>query len=258
MSRQLLLSLNGNKKGKFAEWLNNFEGEPRIAWYPSAGEDFRDLLYLNPGFAKRNPANRPDVPSPDIFLHTDYFPWKYSKFLDSPIIYSDFRTTVTVQSIEELPRCDFHLDNGIVDFSDGSFATGKVLFIKVKVSSEILGSFSTSVLYVFMENGAFCAKRAIAQNARFSHIIHIRYGGGLGGGGKSSGIWILNVLGKLGCECFITDDHYHRQSGDDRTYELYPELAGPESLGQFDNIREIRGESWSNHGNVSWNHFKPC
>jgi hypothetical protein len=47
MSRQLLEHLNGNKAGQLNNFLDNFEGEPRIAWYPSAGEDFRALLYLH-------------------------------------------------------------------------------------------------------------------------------------------------------------------------------------------------------------------
>ena len=50
MNRELLLNLNGNKTGQLKKFLDVFEGEPRIAWYPSAGEDFRPLLYLHPKF----------------------------------------------------------------------------------------------------------------------------------------------------------------------------------------------------------------
>jgi hypothetical protein len=45
MSRKLLLELNGGCHGAFHKWLDQLKREPPIAWYPSAGEDFRDLLY---------------------------------------------------------------------------------------------------------------------------------------------------------------------------------------------------------------------
>lgn len=253
MSKKLLSHLNGDRNGKFRQWLDGFEGEPRIAWYPSAGDDFRDLLYLHPKFSDVKPARKPEPASPDIFLHTDYFPWSTSTFLDSPLIHGDDHTSITVTSIEELPRCDLPLDAGIVDFPNGSRATGRVLFMEIAVKSDVLGSFSSPVVYAFVVNEAFYARRIIPNAGIMSHVVHIRYGGGCGGGGKASGIWLLNVLRKLKCECFITDGHYHRQPGDIRAYELYPELAGDEDQSQFETIRTLPSEGWSGHGDVSWN-----
>lgn len=253
MSKKLLLNLNGNKNGAFSRWLNAFKGEPRIAWYPSAGEDFRDLLYLNSNFSRINPALRPDPEPPDIFLHTDYFPWSASNFLDDRTLYVDNRTLITVKSIEELPRCDLALNEKIVDFPKGSQATGRVLFLNIKVVSTVLGDFSVPVVYAFVENSAFCATRILPHDATFSHIIHVRYGGGLGGGGKSTGVWLLNVLRQLRCECFITDGHHTRQSGDEQTYALYPELEGVEDTTQLKKIRIVKSDEWSGHGDVSWN-----
>jgi hypothetical protein len=258
MSKKFLQHLNGNKNGEYNQWLNEFKGEPRIAWYPSAGEDFRDILYLNPNFSKQNPSSKPDPQSPDIFIHTDYFPWSTSSFLDRSTIHHDDRTSITVKLIEELPRCNLPLDNKIVDFPQGNHVTGRVLFLKVNVVSNELGEFSVPVVYAFVENSVFCAKNILPQNAVFSHIIHVRYGGGCGGGGKSSGIWLLNILRKLQCECFITDSHYTRQSGDERTYELYPELSGTEDKSIFEQIRVVQSAGWSGHGDVSWNIVKPA
>ena len=258
MSRKLLRNLNGNNNGNLLRWLNAFKGEPRIAWYPSSGEDFRDLLYLHPTFSKMNPATKPEPKSPDIFLHTDYFPWATSGFLDGRTIHIDDRTLITVRSIEELPRCDLPIDENIVDFPQGSRATGKVLFLEIDVESSILGTFSAPVVYAFVENSVFCAKRILQQDSLFSHIVHVRYGGGCGGGGKSSGIWLLNVLRRLQCECFVTDGHYARQSGDERTYDLFPELAGPEDKSQLEQVRIIKSAGWSGHGDVSWNIIRPA
>lgn len=253
MSRQLLMSLNGNNRGALYRWLSEFHGEPRVAWYPSAGEDFRDLLYLNNSFSNLKPPKTLEPPCPNFFLHSDYFPWSNSKFLDSKIIYSDTRTYVRLKSIEELPRCIIPLNDQIVDFPKGSHATGRVLFLEVDVDSEQLGTFSAPVIYAFVENGAFCAEKVLPNNGKFSHIIHIRYGGGCGGGGKSSGIWLLNVLQRLECECFVTDSHYHMQSGDEATYEKYPILKEQGSRPLLEPVREISSQSWSGHGDVSWN-----
>ncbi len=256
MSKELLINLNGNKKGLFHKWLNNFDGDPRIAWYPSSGTDFRDLMYLHSEFAKQNPASQPDPQEPDIFLHTDYFPWKRSKFLDTPEIYRDDRTRITVKAIEELDRCDLTLDDQLVDSPKGSVATGRVIFLEVEVSSTVLGNYSYPVVYAFVDNASFCAKKMLPINARCSHIVHVRFGGGLGGGGKSTGVWLLNVLQKLHCDVFITDSKYGHGHGDERINELYPELSGSEDEGQLEQIREIAGERWSEHGDVSWNLIK--
>jgi hypothetical protein len=52
MSKELLYKINGNRTGEFKKFLDGINGEPRITWYPSAGEDFRALLYLDPSYSK--------------------------------------------------------------------------------------------------------------------------------------------------------------------------------------------------------------
>ena len=256
MSKQLLYHLNGRKKGPLRRWLDNFQGEPRIAWYPSAGHDFRDLLYLHPKFSEMKPASKAEPQPPDIFLHTDYFPWSRSLFLDNRTIHQDNRTTVTVKSIEELPKCNLPLDGQIVDFPRRSQATGRTLFLEIEIQSNRMGNFTAPVIYSFVENAAFCAERILPENGKLSHVVHVRFGGGCGGGGKSTGIWLLNVLRTLHCEIFVTDGHYGRQSGDKRIYTLYPSLAGREDTSQLEQIRVIHGEGWSDYGDVSWNIIK--
>ncbi len=259
MSREFLVGLNGGQRGAFRRWLDEFNGEPRIAWYPSAGHDFRDLLYLSPEYSRLWPATKPEPQAPDIFLHTDYFPWERSTFLDSAEIYRDARTSITLKSIEELPRCDLRLDSALVDFPQGSAATGMVLFLELHVESDVLGAFSARVLYAFVENSVFCAERLLEQRAVLSHVVHVRYGGGMGGGGKSTGTWLLNVLGRLGCECLVSDGHYGTQRQDLVVTSRYPALGqqDPQDPPQFEKIRFLPERMWSNHGNVCWNLPRP-
>ncbi len=82
-------------------------------------------------------------------------------------------------------------------------------------------------------------------------MIHVRYGGGLGEGGRASGVWILGVLNKLHCKVFITDGHYAMQDGDKSAMKLYPNLKGkPPS--KMKEIRMIEGRKWSDYGDVRW------
>ncbi len=253
MSKQLLLNLNGNKKGELKKFLDNLSEEPRIAWYPSAGEDFRPLLYLHPSFAKLSPPSQPEPEPPDLFLFTDYFPWKYSTFLDKPIIYADDRTFVSVGHIEELPNLNLlPLHDELVDFTEGSIATDRALFLKTYIHSDKLGSISHPVIYAFAENETFYCRKLAPANAIITHIIHVRYGGSGCGGGKASGIWLLNVLKQLKCEVFITDGHHYWQSGDEFALEFCPSIPR-QSDAKLTPIRILPGYKWSGHGDVSWN-----
>jgi hypothetical protein len=258
MSKQLLYNLNGNKTGNFRRYLDNFNGEPRIAWYLSAGTDFRPLLYLSRQFKEiSKPITGDDPAPPDIFLFTDYFPWKESDFLDTPTIQIDGRTEVFVTSMEELPPLNIPLDAEIVAFPEGSIATGRIIFMEVTVNSSVLGKISYPVLYAFAENESFCAEKIFAHDGKISHVIHVRYGGGCGGGGFASGIWINNVLKRLQCEVLITDGHYHMQAGDECAQKKYPVLAPHGDPPEFVTIRVVNSNAWSNNGDVSWNLISP-
>ena len=260
MSRRLLSDLNGGKDGAFREWLDAFQGEPRIAWYPSSRWDYRDLLYLSPRYSERNPASRPEPRHPDIFLHTDYNAPRPTSFNGQPHpeLHSDGRTTISVEVLEELPRLDPPIDHPRPGFSDGNPLLNIAMFFQLSVESNVLGDFSVPVVYVFVENATFCAEYALPREARFTHIVHIRYGYVLGGG-FSSGTWLLNVLRRLRCEMLVTDptiftgEEFCRQ-----IYDKHPELAGNGDDVHFDTIRVMPDKSWSNRGDVSWNLVLPA
>lgn len=255
MSKRLLYTLNGNYNGLLRKFLD-LQENPRTAWYPSAGTDFHPLLYLSKEFTAISPPGRPEPEPPDIFLFTDYFPWDHSTFLDIPRIYLDNRTEVLVDKMEELPPLNLALDDQIVDFPKGSRATGRVVYLDVRISSNKLGTFNTPVLYVFAENEVFCAEKILPLKIKIPFVIHVRYGGGAGGGGKSTGIWLLNILNHIGCEVFIHDGHFRMQSGDERAMQLYPALSGPCQLPHSETIRTLPGQAWSDYGSVSWDLIK--
>lgn len=255
MSLKLLNKLNGNKKGKFKQLIDQYKSEPRIAWYPSAGTDFRALMYLHSKYAAIHPPTQDEPQMPDLFLFTDYFPWERSNFLDTKKIYSDLHTKITVDYIEELQSLNYTLHKELVDFKEGSKATNKVVFLMVKIESDKLGIIFFPVIYAFVENETFYCQDMVPNEAIITHLIHIRYGGGLGGGGKATGIWLLNVLKQLECELLVTDNHYGWQSGDVFALTYCPSIP-PESDAQLITIRTLDSKSWSGHGDVEWQIIK--
>ena len=251
MSIKFLKSLNGNSKGRFAKYIAGLSEDPRIAWYPSAGCDFRDLVYLSQRYAEGRPVAVSEPSSPSLFLHTDYM----SNCLpDNDVLYSDERTTVRIDHEEELPALQFPLDGDIVVFGDQARAdgrTGRVRYMEVTVETDELGIISVPVVYAFVGNEAFCARQMLPNEAVVSHVVHVRYGGGFGGG-YASGSWLLSVLARLQCQCFLTDGHLHEQSGDLAAYARYPILRNDPRPVHRNTIRTIRSHQWSNHGDVSW------
>ena len=256
MSKAFLENINGGKNGRLKKYIDRFDGVPRIAWYPSAGTDFRALLYLHPNYSKLNPPTDNEPTCPDIFLFTDYFPWKRDRFLDSSLLFSDGRTSITVEYIEELPRLNLPIKEELVRFPEGSEATDRAIFLTVRVVSDKLGNYTFPVIYAFAVNETFYCSKMAPLKAVVSHIIHIRYGGGLGGGGKAAGAWLLNVLLKLRCELFISDGHHYWQSGDKFAMESCSEIPR-ECEVQLNKIRTLDSTKWSDHGDVDWNLVTP-
>jgi hypothetical protein len=228
MSLELLYNLNGEKRGAFYNWLNCQNQEPRIAWYPSAGNDYRDLLYLSDQYSRKNPAGISEPPSPTFFIHTDYGAFFNKKLRSGIKLYEDVRTVVQLKRIEELPRCDIALADGIVDQFKNNILAGRVVFMEIDVQSKALGHLKAPVLYAFCENEAFCSNVLLPLRAKISHIVQVRYGAGMGSGGRAAGIWLWNVMGRLGCQVYVGDGDRRRQSGDLIAYQRYPNLRGTE------------------------------
>jgi hypothetical protein len=254
MSMRFLQGLNGNRAPAFSQFLAGLDREPNICWYPSAGNDFRDLLYLSRAYAAHDPAIGPEVDPPDLFVHTDYYPWDRSSFLDHPVVHIDTRTVIRVKTIEEVAGFPLPRHPDLVHFPEPNAASGRVLYLRLSVHSDRFGALADAhVLYAFVENAAFCAEVLIPQGARLSHLVHVRYGGGCGGGGSAGGAWLSGVIGRLGIRTLITDGRLgHWQDGDHAALRLYPALSGPDRPPPGRVIRTVPSVSWSGHGDVSW------
>ncbi len=253
MSKQLLYNLTRGYRGSLHKYLDGLEEEPRIAYYASACQDYRPLLYLSEDYAALYPSAIPEPLPPNIFLFTDYFPWHDPGFHEGQILFKDERMEISVLSLEELPRQELPLHQEIVAFPEIRNQTGRSFFMRIRVTSHRLKERICPLIYVVAENEAFCAEVILPSEGKMSHIIHVRYGGGCGGGGMATGVWMLNILDRLGCTTFITDGQYEIQQGDLFAMTCYHELSGPCRTPPGKTIRVTESKYWSGHGDVQWN-----
>lgn len=255
MSIELLKALNGQCDGEFIRLLNGMNDEPNICWYPSAGNDFLDMLYLSRAYSEFNPSKELNEPVPDIFIHTDFMPSEYSNFLERKVLYNRNKTIIVSHHMEELSDLCLPIVPGLASmFRPDGKASGKVYYMKLQIINQTMDtSHSAHLIYAFVENAAFCADVLLKHNARLSHAVHVCFGGGLGGGGTAAGGWLAPVLPQLACEMFISDGRHDRwRDGDRLAVESFPALGNTDISISMKPTRVIRSESWGDYGDVSW------
>jgi hypothetical protein len=248
MSIEMLYKLNGRNSGEFKKFVDELKGIPRIAWYPSAGEDFSPLLLLNKYYSNLNPTIDVEPAPPDIFLFTDYFPLYSKDSIDKKFVYSSNGTEIILNLIEELPKIHFPLKGNSYDYyiSDN----GQVFFLEATVKSEILGEFKFPVIYAFTENQTFCSRILLKNKSIISHIIHHRYCSGCTPGGKTSSDWFMKYLERLKCEVYISLGFIDWRHIDNTKYQSYYnyKVKTPKMRA----IRILKDNEWHGHGDVIW------
>ncbi len=258
--KQRLDILRTSTSKSFNEFLDRSTKPLRVAWYPSAGNDFRPLLYLNSSYTITRPVHEPEPEHPDIFIFSDAaddfhsLPYQnsYSDLnYDGPLLIQSkerwafpARTIINAENVEQLA-----LPN-IPNLKIGHFGPKqrtRAYFFYANVESDKLGSFKVPVIYVYAENESFCAKWLLLNQIQISHIISVRYGGGLSGG-KASGLWLKNIFSRLSCESYISDNFHNgaELEGDSIAMRRYHNLnpTSDERGFQLREYRRIPTGSW--------------
>lgn len=210
--------------------------EKRLLWYPSAGPDFRDLVFCSGEYPGVDVA-------PELFVHTDSSP----QFdMSAPgRVHEDAHTAVTLHPVREfdrltVPRREFaHFD---------SEDAGRIALYRAEVVSDRFGSFARPLVYAACENEWFAAKFLAPNRIAAAVVCHVRYGSGFGGA-AASGAWLLRALKPLRTRFFISDPQLEMQDADERVLRRYPELAGPPAALTPGTV--IPGKFWSRHGDVT-------
>jgi hypothetical protein len=180
----------------------------KIAWYPSAGLDFRDLLELsNPIYTETT----------DLFIHTDYKPdWSLhnDRFANFNIgqVQNEFNIDVDaiindVFELELTQPINYSVNENYVDFPDDAPNTAKVFLLNVKVS-HAGNTVSKPVLYFVFENINFLEEILLKYRIKISHFVKVREGCGFGGNRKSISI-VYAFIAKLGIKYLFIDNEEH-------------------------------------------------
>ncbi len=176
-----------------------------IAWYPSAGLDFRDLLELS------NPIYKE---LPDLFIHTDYKPyWS----LENPVFETfkigkvnnqfDNNFDYFIDDVFELELTElinYSVDTNYVDFPNDAPRLPKIFLLYVSVNHDGY-TISKPVLYFVFENINFLEEILLKQRIKISHFVKVREGCGFGGNRKSISI-VYAFIAKLGIKYLFIDN----------------------------------------------------
>jgi hypothetical protein len=167
---------------------------PNIAWYPSAGLDFRDLVEVD-----RTQAQ------PEIFFHTDYDAKNVE--LRCGVLFEDINTRIYLHRITELAfktPTVYVVNPDYVDFPELANPSPKVFLLDVEVNYQ-RGVLRKPVVYFFMENINFLDEVLLRHGIKLSHLIKVREGMAWGGNRKSI-TSAYAFLGNLNVKHVLIDD----------------------------------------------------
>ena len=235
-----------------------------ICWYPSAGNDFRVLLFLSDWYYKKHnvPLEEGQV-LPELFILTDlqglhdiFQPKDFvrddklgltsyrrcepgSKILHAT--YMGRYTDITLINLEELESYDFAFNPQMTSFRPGrTYNSAFLLEVEVETKKyETISRFTANVLYVSVQNEFFIKEFLVPNKTKVEYQVLIRYG-------RDSAIprseelppKIIRSYRNLGIRYLISNEEY--------VSDAFPESMLDEP------IYSISGGQWSGYGAVNW------
>ena len=212
-----------------------------ICWYPSAGGDFRALLFLSKQYCEWKGVDIRPEELPDLFVMSDCNPknttytgghglLNVEMFNTGDIfsvkrfdIYSDIHTTITAFGIQVLNRLNITCDDQLYGLNK-SENYGCAFFFKAHVSSKQLGEWDTDILYLLAEN---------------------------------TEDWLLKLIPQLNVKYYLSGEIT------DAAFDYIPDLLNtkyPEFKYIWNNTDKVNlkefycvdGALWSDQGNIHW------
>lgn len=220
-----------------------------ICWYPSAGVDFKPLLFISDWYYKKNnvPMDEGQV-LPDLFIFTDYAGFhahdmKFSNFGDAydqiqnghcepgtcfiHVSYKNSSTDIIVTSFEKLCNLQLPFDTELASYEKGNDYNSAFL-MKVEVISRIndtVNTYETSILYVAALNEMFAERVLIPNRIKTEYVLIINYGTGFGGGDGKGYSWIISDYKELGMK-YLVSNHYVKSAIDETESDKpYPKVT---------------------------------
>ena len=236
-----------------------------ICWYPSAGKDFRPLLFISDWYYKKNNVpHNDDQEFPDLFILTDlcglfdshgnnsclgdaYYQLKEG-FCEPDarlmhVEYKNSSTEIIVKKFEKLRDLGLPFDHEYAAFDKASDYNSSLL-LNVEIVSrinDVINRYETSILYAAVLNEFFADNFLLPNNIKTEYLVVVAYGAF--GGGHYDSKWILQKHKEFGIKYLIGNDYGWRHMAED-----YPDKPTP----NFNVIYWIDGEQWSKGSPVIW------
>ncbi|GEM_PF-1306963 len=221
--KQLLKARNQASQKRLNDLFSTVGDNPEILWYPSAGNDYRDILELSEidennirGIRGNiNIVTDYGIPAPDLFIHTDYN--KKMVKLKKGEVFNDGKTNVVAKKI--YPLCiDASLvkyevnEESVVDKEEAP-KTPEIYLLDIEITSNKLGKIEKPVIYFLFENINFFQEVLLRHGINVAYMVKVREGCGKGGNRKS----VTNIypyFSVLNTRYLIADNEIHFDTED--------------------------------------------
>lgn len=262
--------------------LKELKRHKSICWYPSAGSDFRPLLYLSDSFyGKHEELSAENAVLPDLFVMTDYQALGYQDYSNDTdcdcqgidkmqngslgrgdILFKDSNTSLTVKNISQFSVSDIEPQEELIYSENIASCYGQGYYMTLQVDSQKsptkkLGTWEVDVIYLYAENTAF-AKTILLQNQiNIDYIVRVRYGGGFGWSKETYGLWLYYLADPLNVKYYISsiNNNLRLGTGDDIAISY---LEGESDVRlEMPQLTPLYQRNWYNEEIVEWYRSMP-
>jgi hypothetical protein len=212
----LLEGATESENRKWTEFLLRFNStnlnstEEKLLWYPSSGDDYRDIVNFS------DISNRiiPFEDLPNLFIHNDYDSRVFNRFNDT-YLFNDGKTIVKAEDKIELrfnlkAKGNYLIRPDFVDFHESSFTIPHLNLFNLKIESEKFGIIYANLLYFSFEN-INLFEFFVANSIKIDFMVKVREGFGLGGS-RMSVTQVYFLLSRINLKYLINDAEIHWDS----------------------------------------------
>lgn len=220
MLKNLLQGKNPRAQSRLDELFETIGKNPRLAWYPSACNDYRDLLELTPERAKLHGIQE----LPDLFIHSDYY---VRSLHQHGIAHSDENTTVRIEDhfeIQLTQKIRYHVSPRFAGYPEAAPREPTIYLLDVAIRSDVLGEVRKPVLYFLFENINFLDEFVLRNNIPITFFVKVRDGFSCGGGNRKSTSLVYAFLSALKTKYLLVD------TAEQTDFELINELKTKHNL----------------------------
>jgi len=209
------------------EFVERFSATPgHVCYYPSAGSDFRPLVYQQitgmeeSGLIGKNrtsldTSDAPEVPgteyaAPNLWILSDFCAVDPPNWLASGVQHRDAKVEVKTLAITEIHANARHFNmqvNEAYISLPTSNATGRAFFLRLSVRNAVIGEVEVDALYFCYENINLIHQFFLRHQVPISHLVWVRDGAGFGGG-RLRHDFLIPLLPLLQTRWLFTSEHY--------------------------------------------------